>query len=101
MRRVTSIAMVAFGLGSVMSGGWQLFFLLSGEIFIFPPHIVTSALFIIFAAIHMWLNRKPLFRYFKGLRWWWILVGVLFGINVIWIGVVLPMLIIGGWWGGT
>jgi hypothetical protein len=101
MRRVTSIAMVAFGLGSVLSGGWQLFFLLSGDSFIFPPHIVTSALFVIFAAIHMWLNRKPLFRYFKGLRWWWILVGVLFGINVIWIGIVLPMLIIRGWWGGT
>jgi len=96
MRRVTAIAMVAFGLGSVLSGGWQLFFLLSGENFIFPPHIATSALFLIFAAIHMWLNRRPFFRYFKGLRWWWILVGVLFGINVIWIGIVLPMLIIRG-----
>ena len=96
MRRVTAIAIVIFGLGVVMSGCWQLFFLRSGEIVIFRPHVALSALFVTSAAIHMGLNRKSLFRYFKGLRWWWILVGVLLGIIVILIGIVLPMLIIRG-----
>ena len=96
MRRVTAIAMVAFGLGTVLSGCWQLFFLRSGEIVIFRPHVALSALFLISAAIHIGLNRKPLFHYFKGLQWWWILVGVLLGIIVILLGIVLPMLIIRG-----
>jgi hypothetical protein len=94
MRRGIAIAMVIFGLATVLTGGWALFFLISrGEIF--PPHITSSALFVIFAAIHVGLNRKPLFRYFKRLRWWWILVGLGF-IAILWTGIVMPILFIGG-----
>ena len=39
-------------------------------------HVVTAVLFLIALAIHLWLNRKPFLRYFKNLRWQWVLIGL-------------------------
>ena len=89
MRRGISIAMVIFGLATVITG-IQKFFPPFDTIF-YPPHIITSCIFGLLAVIHIWLNRKPIVRYFKGLRRWWILVG-LGVLLVIWASVIMPIL---------
>ena len=90
MRRVISIAMVIFGFTMVITGILKLFSPFSDMTF--PPHIINSFIFGILAVTHAWLNRKPILRYFKGLRWWWILVGLGF-LLVIWSVVIVPILI--------
>jgi hypothetical protein len=81
MRRITGISMVVIGILMVCTG--------IGELFIHPTdipyhHIVMSALFVIAAGTHIWLNRKSILRYFSGLGWKWVLVvgsaGILFAI---------------------
>ncbi len=89
MRRVISIAMVISGLSMVITGIMKLFPPFKAEVY--PPHIINSFIFAVLAVTHIWLNRKPVVRYFKGLRWWWILVGLGF-LLVIWSVVIAPIL---------
>ena len=55
-----------------------------------PGHVANSFIFGLLVAVHIWLNRKSIARYFTGLRWWWILVGLGLAV-VIWVGVGLPI----------
>jgi len=93
MRRVISIAMFIFGLSMVITGIMKLFPPFSD--ITFPAHIVNSIIFGILAVIHTWTNWKPLIRYFKGLGWWWVLVGLGF-LLVIWSVILMPTFIITG-----
>ena len=93
MRRVISIAMVLFGLNVLITGIWNIF--PPFDTMFFPAHGINSFAFGILAVIHVWLNWKPIVRYFKGLGWWWILTGL--GILlVIWAGIIVPVLYISG-----
>lgn len=74
MRRGVSIAMVIFGILSILTGIWQ--FLPPFEYGHDPLHIAPAFIFGILVVIHVWLNRKPLVRYFKGLGWRWVFVGL-------------------------
>ena len=95
MRRGISIAMVIFGTGAVLSGIRQ-FFPPFDTMFDFA-HVTLACIFAILTGIHAWLNRRPLLRYFKRLRWWWILVGL--GIlSIIWGCIVVSTLVITGVW---
>lgn len=73
MRRGIAIAMVLLGLGTFVSGIVD-----SSAVSVGGPghHIIFAVLFAIVVCIHGWLNRKPLIRYFKGLGWGWVLVGL-------------------------
>ena len=90
MRRVISIAMVIFGIWAAISGISQFF----------PPfdtifdmgHVISACIFAPLVGIHVWLNRKPVVRAFKGLGWWWILIGV-GAAGVIFEGIVASILI--------
>ena len=93
MRRGIGIAMVGFGLSMVTTGIWNLFPPFNTTLFL--PQVITSCIFGLLAATHIWLNRKPIVRYFKGLRRWWILVGLGF-LLVIWAAVIMPVLYIAG-----
>ena len=88
MRRVIGIAMVIFGLTTALTGIWN-FFPPFNTVF-YPPHAINSCVFGLLAAIHIWLNRKPVLRYFKGLRKGWILVGLGFA-AIIYAGIILPI----------
>ncbi len=90
MRRGISIAMVIFGLLMLASGITKLF--PPFDTTFHPGHVANSFIFTLLVVIHIWLNRKPIIRYFKGLKWWWILVGLGLA-TVIWIGVGLPILL--------
>jgi hypothetical protein len=85
--------MVISGLSMVITGILKLFSPFSDMTF--PAHIINSFIFAVLAITHVWLNRKPLLRYFKGLRWWWVLVGLGF-VLVIWSVVIVPTLIVTG-----
>ena len=39
-------------------------------------HIAVSALFIVAACTHGWLNRKPLLKYAVQLKWKWLAIAV-------------------------
>jgi hypothetical protein len=95
MRRGISVAMVIFGLPTVLTGIWQ-FFPPFNDMF-YMPHVTTACIFGLLVGIHIWLNRKPIVRYFKGLGWQWILIG-LGVVYIIWIGIAMPILLMGGWW---
>ena len=88
MRRVISIAIVIVGLAMAITGIWKLFPPFDARFF--PPHVINSFIFSVLVIIHIWLNRKPIIRYFKGLRWWWILVGLGFA-AVVWVGAIMPV----------
>ena len=88
MRRGIGIAMVIFGLAMVITGIWN-FFPPFNTMF-FPPHVINACIFGLLAAVHIWLNRKPVVRHFKRLRWWWILVGLGFA-AVIYLGIIMPI----------
>ena len=88
MRRVISIAMVIFGLAMVVTGIWKLIAPYNTEFY--PPHVINAFIFGVLMFIHIWLNRKPILRYFKKLRWWWILVGLGFA-AVVWVGTIGPI----------
>jgi hypothetical protein len=61
-------------------------------------HAIAGGIFTILLIIHVWLNRKPLFRYFGKLGWWWFLVGLGFA-AIIWGGIVITLLVALGKWG--
>ena len=84
------IAMVLSGLAMVATGIWNIF--PPFNTVLFPPHIITSAIFGILAIIHIWLHWKTIKRYFTGLGRWRILVGVGYA-AVVWLGIVLPILV--------
>lgn len=74
MRRGISIALVLFGLMMAIAGIWKLFPPCNKVLY--PPHIFAAFIFLILLIIHIWLNRKPILRYFGGLGWKWIWVGL-------------------------
>ena len=88
MRRGISIAMVIFGVATAITGIWNIF--PPFDTIITPPHMISSFIFGILAVIHIWLNWKPILRYFKGLGWWWGLVGLGCAF-VIWAGIIAPV----------
>lgn len=90
MKRGISIAMVVFGLAAALTGIWQFF--PPFRTTFYPPHAISACIFGLLVAVHIWLNRKPLIRYFKRLRWWWIPVGLGFAI-AIWVGIMMPILL--------
>jgi hypothetical protein len=90
MRRVISILMVIFGLTAIADGIWKLFPPYNDMFFV--PHIFSAFTFTVLLLIHLWLNRKPLLRYFQRLGWWWVPVSLgiaLFG----WMGIGLPIML--------
>ena len=88
MRRGIGIAMVIFGLAAALTGIWNFFPPFKDTFSI--PHVIPAFIFGFLAVIHIWLNRRPLLRYFKRLRWWWVLVASGF-VYVIWIGIIMPI----------
>jgi hypothetical protein len=60
-------------------------------------HAVSGGIFVILLGIHLWLNRKPLARYFSQLGWWWVLVGLGF-VAVVWGGIGVTLLVGLGIW---
>jgi len=91
MRRGIGIAMVIFGLATVMTGIWNFF--PPFDTMFYPPHVINACIFGLLAIVHVWLNWKSIVRYFKGLGWWWILAGLGF-VLVIWAGIIVPVLYI-------
>jgi hypothetical protein len=90
MRRVVGILMVIFGLAAIVGGIWKLVPPLNNTFY--PPHIISSFIFAVLLIIHIWLNRKPIIKYFQNLRRWWILIGL--GIILdIWLCVGMPMIL--------
>jgi hypothetical protein len=91
-RRGISLAMLIFGLQAMLTGIWQLFPPFNKQID--PLHMMPAFIFGILLIIHIWLNRKPLFRYFDRLGWRWVFI-VLGAIGIIWAGIIMPLLFIG------
>jgi hypothetical protein len=89
--------MVIFGLATVLTGICNFFPPFKDEFN--PPHATAACIFGLLVGIHIWLNRKAVFRHFRRLRWWWILVGLGF-VYVIWIGIGMPILVDMGILGG-
>ncbi len=89
MRRGIGIAMVIFGLLTVIAGVWKLFPPCNETTY--PPHSIASFIFATLSFIHVWLNRKPILRYFKGLGWKWIPVGLGFVLIIYY--AVMPLVI--------
>ena len=73
MKRGIGIAMVIFGLAMVVSGIQKLF--PPTNTFFYPPHVINACIFGLLVVVHIWLNWKPIGRYFRGLGRWWVLVG--------------------------
>ena len=96
MRRSISIAMVLFGIWAVISGISQFFPPFDTEFDV--GHVVSACGFAVLLGIHVWLNRKPAVRYFKGLGRWWILIGVFVAGSIIFEGIVVTILIAMGVW---
>jgi hypothetical protein len=99
MRRVIGILLIMFTslvvLGAVRNLPLPLFENFSSQFDI--GHAVSGVIFIILLGIHLWLNRKPLARYFSKLKWWWVLVGAGF-LAVIWGGIGITILVgLGDW----
>ena len=93
MRRIVSIAMVIFGISMIITGIMKLFS--PFDDMTFPPHIINSIAFGVFSIIHVWLNWKPVVRYFKGLGWYWVLVAA--GVFLVaWSTIVAPIRIVTG-----
>ncbi len=95
MRRTISILLVIFGLTLLLTGirnipipcFEQFIQIVDQQVGLDIWHAGSGGVFAILLIIHVWLNRKPLFRYFRNLGWWWILVGLGF-LTVIWLGIV-------------
>jgi len=64
MRHAISISMLLSGIWTVLTGITQ------------QHHELPAIIFTILFCIHIYLNRKPLLVYFKGLRWKWLPVGL-------------------------
>ena len=95
MRRWMVIAMFILSLAMVITGIWNIF--PPFDTMFFPSHVVNSVAFGILAVIHVWLNWKAIVRYFKGLGWWWLLVGLGF-LGIVWSVAIMPALYIAGLW---
>jgi hypothetical protein len=89
MRRGISIALLLFGLMTAIAGIWKLF--PPANKTLYPPHIFAAFVFLILLIIHIWLNRKPIFRYFSGLGWKWIPVSLGFILVVYY--AIMPLII--------
>ena len=93
MRRAVSIALILDTLYLIGTGINQIFPPFNKQVD--PNHITPVAIFLVLLSIHLWLNRKPIVKYFRGLRWKWAYVG--FGVFVILWGVVgVPLLMLNG-----
>lgn len=91
MRRIIGILMVIFGLTAALTGIWEFFSPFNTTFY--APHVINACIFGLLAAVHIWLNRKPVFRYFKGLGWRWVLVGL--GLAaIIWLGIIMPVFVL-------
>ncbi len=90
MRRGISIAMVIVGIWAIMTGIWQLFPPFNKGID--PLHMIPAFVFGILLVVHVWLNRKPLLRYFRGLGWRWVFIG-LGVLGILWAGIVGPLFV--------
>jgi len=55
-----------------------------------PSHIVPVVIFLILLPFHLWFNRKPIIKYFKGLGWKWALIAIWIAI-ILWVVVGLPI----------
>ena len=89
MRRVIGIAMVIFGLAALITGIQK--FLPPFNAMFYPPHVINSSIFGLLVVAHIWLNWKPVVRYFRKLGRWWILVGLGFA-AIIGLGIT-PLLV--------
>jgi hypothetical protein len=96
MRRGIGIAMVIFGIWAAISGISQFF--PPFDTMFDPGHVVSACGFTLLLCTHVWLNRKTVARYFKGLGRWWILIGVFVAGSIIFEGIVVTILIATGVW---
>jgi hypothetical protein len=90
MRRVISMSMIIIGLWAIATGIWQFFSPYNKGIE--PTHIIPAFLFGLLTIAHVWLNRKPVLRYFRGLGFRWIPIG-LGDLVVLWASIGLPILL--------
>ena len=74
MRRGVSIAMVVFGLITMITGLWKLWPPFNDMFY--PAHAVNAFTFAILLLTHIYLNWKQLLQYFKRLGWWWLVIGL-------------------------
>jgi len=74
LKRIVGIFLVLFGLFTAITGLWNFFPPFNAEFS--PGHAVGACIFGILCVVHIWLNWKPLIRYFRGLGWWWFLVAL-------------------------
>ena len=74
LRRVITITMVLTGLFTLISGFWNFFPPYDSEFS--AGHAVGASVFGVLGVAHAWLNRRPILRYFRGLGWWWVVVGL-------------------------
>ena len=88
MRRAVSVALVVTGLFSAVTGIWN-FIPPFSESFS-PGHAIGACIFGVLCVIHIWLNWKSILRYFKALKWWWIIVAL--GLIATVMVVVLPLI---------
>ena len=88
MRSIIGIMMVIFGLNTALTGIWNFFPPFKTEFYI--PHVINACIFGLLAAVHVWLNRKPVLRYFKVPGWRWVLVGLGF-VVIIYFGIIVPV----------
>jgi hypothetical protein len=99
MRRVIGILLILFTtivvFGAVRNLPVPVFKTFSSQFDI--GHAISGLIFVILLGIHLWLNRKPLSRYFSNLKWWWILVGLGF-LVVIWGGIGVTLMVGLGVW---
>ena len=72
MRRVVSIILVVAGLFTGVTGIWN-FFPPFNQSFS-PGHAIGGSIVGALCVVHLWINRKPVAKYIKGLGWWWILI---------------------------
>jgi hypothetical protein len=72
MKKGVDIATILFALWAVITG------LVDSDI-----HILVSAMFTLLICIHAFLYRKMLITSFKGLRWKWALIVLVFMVMVI------------------
>lgn len=87
MRRVISLSLFVTGLFSAVTGAWNYFPPFSESFS--PGHAIGASLFGVLCIIHVWLNWKPILRYLKDLRWWWIFIGL--GITATVLVIVIPL----------
>ena len=96
MKRGIAIAMVLFGTWAAISGISQFF--PPFDTMFDPGHVVSACIFALLLSTHVWLNRKPVVRYFKGLGRWWILIGFFVAGTIIFEGIVVTVMIATGVW---